>query len=247
LSEFRAAENAWSAGSASDPEYVRRYLRTTNEYHLEEAFDGELLSVEAISSAGNFTVLGLLSRILYSKDAVVEMGSCFPYPHPFSSEIIAKVKKAHEVLGLTDGPTHTEVIVDAKGHVEIIDLNPRFVGADVLQSINNAYGIAIEELILNFALGMPISFQPKDRKFSCLQYFMPPEVSVLRNIRFPETPEVRFKTSFIASGTSIKNTNRQLDYLGCYLTVMPSFDAAVDRSRELRTQVLINDTHQGGF
>jgi hypothetical protein len=76
---------------------------------------------------------------------------------------------------------------------------------------------------------------------------MPPEVSVLRNIRFPETPEVRFKTSFIASGTSIKNTNRQLDYLGCYLTVMPSFDAAVDRSRELRTQVLINDTHQGGF
>lgn len=247
LDDLKAAQGEWNSGSASDPAYVRNYLRSKNEYHLEEAFDGELLSVEGFSRDGEFHSLGLLSRILYSKDPVVEMGSCFPYPHPLEGKIIALVKRAHEQLGLLEGPTHTEVIVRRSGEVEIIDLNPRFVGADVLQSINFAYGIHIEEALLDFALGVKSTVRPSPKVFSCLQYFLSPVIDTLESVAFPSASEVKFHTTFIAPRTKIISTGRQLDYLGCYLTVMPSFQAAIDRSRELRTGVCVNGKAEGVY
>ena len=247
LDDLREAQEEWRKGSPSDPSYVMNYLRSQNEYHLEEAFDGELLSVEAFSRGGVFFPLGLLSRILYSKNPIVEMGSCFPYPHPLEARIIDLVKRAHEELGLLEGPTHTEVIVSRDGEVEIIDLNPRFVGADVMQSINFAYGIRMEEALLDFALGVESKVSPKQQAFSCLQYFLPPVIDTLETVEFPTNPEVKFRATFIEPGTKIVSTGRQLDYLGCYLTVMPSFLAASERSHELRGKVRVNGRAEGVY
>ena len=247
MASLANARSEWKAGVKNEPPFVRNYLESLNEYHLEEAFDGELLSIEGLSSGGQFTAIGLLSRILYSKNPVVEMGSCFPYPHPQAEKIIALVRDAHRELGITDGPTHTEVIVDACGRVEIIDLNPRFVGADVLQSINNAYGIKIQEALLDFALGQPIRIAPRENKFSCIQYVLPPNIDQFESIQFPSFPEVKFTSSFLEPGAKIKSFGKQLDYLGCYLTVMPTFDAALARSRELRELVIVNGRHQGAY
>jgi biotin carboxylase len=196
---------------------------------------------------GKFQVLGLLSRILYSKNPIVEMGSCFPYPHPQREKIITLVETAHQALGLTDGPTHTEVIVNENGEVEIIDLNPRFVGADVLQSINYAYGIKAQEILLDYALGENPVIDFSENRYSCLQYFFPPEVASLQSVDFPEGTEIKFHSQFIANGSKLSTVNRQIDYLGCYLTVMPSFSEALNRSRELRSQVKINGDQNGVF
>ncbi len=247
MSSLENARNEWKAGVKNEPPFVRNYLESLNEYHLEEAFDGELLSVEGISSGGKFTALGLLSRILYSKNPIVEMGSCFPYPHPQAEKVVALVGDAHRELGITDGPTHTEVIVDATGGIEIIDLNPRFVGADVLQSINYAYGIKIQEALLDFALGLPVTIAPHETHFSCIQYILPPNVDQFESIQFPTFPEVKFTSSFLEPGTKIRSYGKQLDYLGCYLTVMPAFRDAISRSQELRSLVVVNGQHQGDY
>jgi biotin carboxylase len=247
LDDFKKAKRTWEQGNKSDPLYVKNYLNSVREYHLEEAFDGELLSVEAISHGGNFECLGLLSRILYSKNPIVEMGSCFPYPHPLADKIISLVEKAHKDLGFTDGPSHTEVIVNKDGEIEIIDFNPRFVGADVLQSVNHAYGISIEDALLDWAIGQDFRVQKKDEKFSCLQYVLPPNVSKFESIEFPERPEIKFSTSFMEPGSTINSSNRQLDYLGCYLTVMPTFQEAILKSRALRRHVKINRSLEGAY
>jgi len=247
LNDFQRALMKWNQRGTNDPKWVARYLDLSTDYHLEEAFDGELLSVESISFRGEFQPLGLLSRILYSKNPVVEMGSCFPYPHPLSEKILAFVKDVHEKLGITDGPTHTELIVNSKGEMEIIDLNPRFVGADVIQSINFAYGIRMENMLCDYALGKKPSFSPKFRKFSCLQYFLPPAVEELTSIQFPETEEVKFHTLFSKIGSKIIAKDTQFDYLGAYLTVMPTFDNAIERSASLRPRVRINERYAGVY
>jgi biotin carboxylase len=241
------AQAEWNKEDSNDPAYVRNYVRLSNEYHLEEAFDGELLSVEALVTHGKFQVLGLLSRILYSKNPVVEMGSCFPYPHQHREKIIALVEKAHQALCLTDGPTHTEVIVNEKGEIEIIDLNPRFVGADVLQSINYAYEIKAQEILLDYAIGENPIIDFRESHYSCLQYFFPPEVACLQSVAFPEGAEVKFHSQFIKNGSQLSTVNRQIDYLGCYLTAMPGFQEAISRSRELRSRVRINGDQNGVF
>ena len=134
LDDVRRAKNAWLSGNSPAPKFIADYLLSQAEYHLEEAFDGELMSVEAMSCRGKFQYIGLTSRILFSENPIVEMGSCFPYHHPLEATIIETVERAHSVLGFTDGPSHTELIVNTVGQLEIIDFNPRFIGADVLQA-----------------------------------------------------------------------------------------------------------------
>lgn len=245
--DFRAARSDWEKGNASDPAYVKNYVRSENEYYLEEAFDGELLSVESISSGGKFQCLGLLSRILYSKNPIVEMGSCFPYPHTFRDKIIAAVEKAHALLGFTEGASHVEVIVSKSGDVEIIDFNPRFVGADVLQSVNNAYGMRIEEHLLNWACGKSTVIETRSSQYACLQYILSPEPLQFETISFPSATEVKFKTTFTKPGAKLESIDRQLDYVGCYLTVMPTFESALSRSKELRGEVKINGYLEGAY
>ena len=245
--DFKAARSEWEKGNASDPAYVKNYVRSENEYYLEEAFDGELLSVESISSSGKFQCLGLLSRILYSKNPIVEMGSCFPYPHTFRDKIVAAVEKGHEMLGFTEGATHVEVIVSKSGEVEIIDFNPRFVGADVLQSVNNAYGIRIEEQLLDWACGKSPVIETKNAQHACLQYILSPESLQFDSISFPKVTEVKFKTTFVKPGMKLSSIDRQLDYIGCYLTVMPTFESALSRSKELRSEIKINGHLEGAY
>ncbi len=191
--------------------------------------------------------MGLLSRILYSKNPIVEMGSCFPYPHPLRDKIIATVEKAHALLGFTEGASHVEVIVSKTGDVEIIDFNPRFVGADVLQSINNSYGIRIEELLLDWACGKEVVISSNKQQYACLQYVLSPEPLKFDSISLPTVPEVKFKTTFVKPGAELSSIDRQLDYVGCYLTVMPTFESAVHRSKELRSDAKINGYLEGAY
>jgi predicted ATP-grasp superfamily ATP-dependent carboligase len=245
--ELKLAQANWRERMPNDPEWVTKHLNSKSEYHLEEAFEGELLSVEAISFGGKFKVLGLLSRILYSKDPVIEMGSCFPYPHPLSEKIISFVEEVHQKLEFTDGATHTEIIVNSKEEMEIIDFNPRFVGADVLQSINFAFDIKVQNLLLDFALGIEPQLQKNSENYSCLQYMLPPSIEIFESIEFPETNDIKFKTTYLKTGVTIKRNKTQLDYLASYLTTMPTFESALARSKELRNQVIINKTHQGVY
>ena len=247
IGDFEAAKKKWQDGVISEPPLIRNYLNSRREFHVEEAFDGELLSVEGISKGGEFESIGLLSRILYSKDPVVEMGSCFPYPHPLETRIVDLVRKAHKALNFTDGPTHTEVIVSKTRRVEIIDFNPRFVGADVLQSINNAYGLKIEEALLDFATGHPVTLKKQANEFSCLQYVLPPTISEFEKIDFPRDPEVKFTTQYHDPGDKITSHDKQIDYLGCYLTVKSSFKEAIEKSRALRSQIKINQNLEGVY
>ncbi len=243
--ELKLAREAWQDFINNGDSVLHKYLNSLNEYYLEEAFNGKLMSVEGYTLAGTFHCIGLTSRILFSQNSVVELGGCFPYPHPLEDQIVDLVRQAHEQLGITDGATHTEIIVNEVGNIEIIDLNPRFVGADVLQSINFAYGIEIQELLLALALGDIPKLVKNCRNYSCLQYILPPSTDKLLSLEFPVGSEIKFCTNLIPIGTEIKSTTEELDVIGCFLTVMPTFEQAIKRSQERREEVLINGSLKG--
>src|SRR5690606_21798753 len=110
---------AFDARGQDDPLWVRNYLDWAGtDFHLEQETVGELVSVEAMSRDGRFQPLGVLSRILFSRNPIVEMGSCFPYPHPRSRDVIDFVADVHAALGFSDGPSHVEVMIGADGSLE---------------------------------------------------------------------------------------------------------------------------------
>jgi ATP-grasp domain len=241
LTSLRIAQEAFKSDRSEGPEYIRRYInRNGGHFFLEEACEGELLSIETLTSDGKIQKLGILSRILYSRNHVIEMGSCFPYPHPQSAAIERKLREIHTAVGFSEGPAHTELIVTADGRIELIDFNPRIVGADVLWSINFSLGIELQKCLLAWATGGNVSIDAEIKGYSCLQYVLPPEPMIFRDLSLPDHPEIRYRKTFLATGTAVESIERQTDYLGCYLTFMPSFDAAINRSFELRDEVWIN-------
>lgn len=228
---------------------IMSHISSANEFFLEEEIEGELLSVESIVDRGNIIHLGLLSRILFSENHIIEMGSCFPYPHPLRDKIIQTVETALLSLNYRHGPTHIELIVSADGQIEIIDFNPRIVGAHVLHSINHAYNIKLESILLDLAIGRRVVLDRKSEKYGCLQYFLPPKgVSHVNSLALPEDSAVPFKCALVDVGNDIRmDEERQTDVIGCYLTVTDSYDFSLEKSHALREQVLINNSLPGRF
>ncbi len=247
LKEVVDAAKLLTDGYPNDGIYLRDFISSGNDFHVEEAVEGELLSVESIIENGSFRSLGLLSRIMFSEDSTVEMGSCFPYPRPDEERIVNLVRNAHKALGITHGATHTEVIVGVDGKIEIIDLNPRFVGADVMRSISLAYGVEISETLLDLAIGKPVTVPSQAKQFSCLQYVIPPSGIKFQSMTFPVSSDIAFVNSFIPPGTILSQIHRQSDYAGCYLVTGSNYNQAIKTSFELRDQVLINENLKGRF
>jgi biotin carboxylase len=248
VAQVRAAQQEMADTLQSDPSALKEYLGSSDDFYLEQAFEGELMSVESIVANGEVHVLGLLSRIMHSQNPVVEMGSIFPYPHPHASAIIEKVRRAHSALNFTDGPTHVEVIVSKDGDVEVIDFNPRFVGADVLQSINKAYGIRIESSLLGYAVNQ---FRPpiiQESGFCCLQYGLAPQgPDRIDEVCLPVADGVVFSSSFVAPGTVLQRRDRQIDYIGCYLVKADTFEGASRQSRDLRSHFKVNGKYEADY
>jgi biotin carboxylase len=244
--QVASAWQNWSTNAAKFEKWEYDHF-FKNGYFLEFAIDGELLSVEIFFWKGEPTVIGLTSRILLSADPTIEMGSCFPYEHPLKNKIVSKAIEAHRVLGLDYGFTHTEFIVSANGEIEIIDLNPRFVGADVFRSINFAYDTCIEEKLLLWSMGLRPTLRLHPKRTCCLQYLMLPEGVEFRHIDFPIHPNLVFKASFLKPGYRASGVYRYIDYAGCYLVVGKKREEAEATSFSLRSEILINGKTKGVY
>src|SRR5690606_28805091 len=104
-----------------------------------------------------------------------------------------------------------------------------------------------EELLLDNCLGREEKLPERVKQYSCLQYFLAPKAGRLDSVEFPNAPEVVFRATFLPPGAELKGEDTQLSYLRCYLTVMPSFDAALERSKAHRDRIRVNGTFGGVF
>ena len=59
-------------------------------------------------------------------------------------------------LGLREGPVHAEVRIDGTGRVAVIEVAARSIGGLCARTLRFGAGIALEELILRHALGLPL-------------------------------------------------------------------------------------------
>jgi len=245
--DFLQALERWRAHVEADPgsDYYDPYITREKGFFLEEEHEGELLSVEAIVVDADPRTLGILGRNLYSRDQTVELGWVFPYPHPHAPRILERARSILARLGYQHGAVHMEMIVADDGEVELIDLNPRFAGADVLLSVNQAYDIEVERLIVESALGRCPPREPLEVKRYCStqSFFLPPEIDVFEDIEFPDDERITYKACRIQKGSPVKRGRTEADVAGSYMVVGATLEEAVEHSRRLRDQVRVNEHH----
>lgn len=247
LEDFKSAyQQAQLARDASDiPELYARYLRKSDEFMLEEACDGELVSYEGYMGESTYHGYGLLSRILFRENPVVEMGSYFPAQHRYADAVKEKVSLAHKALGIKHTPTHVECIVSEDGHVEIIDFNVRFVGAHVLHSMSHIFETDMSRVLYDYTLGQSFpALLVKAKGVCCLQYFFAPEgLGILHSVEFPGGFDFIYRDVFIELGSSVQSgqSMRQIDVLGCFIVHADCEVQADEHRRMILEKIRINE------
>ncbi len=239
----------WDGSVRSIKRFVVDHLRGGgNGLFLEEEAAGELLSLEGYCLDGRYVPIGITDRTVLARDVSIEMGNTFPCPHPRGDEILAKVKAVHACLGVAHGPTHTELIVPSDGgEIELVELNLRFAGGDILILVNRAFGIRFEDDLVSLATGGgPFTTVPDEPKsyVSGQDFLAPAQVQFVDAIDMPGD-DIFFKKVAVKVGATLKSTRFQADHVAAFAVAADTYVGALARANEIRAATTINGRKLG--
>ena len=125
----------------------------------EKHVAGEELSVEAFSHRGTHSVVGISQKIV-ARENKVELGHIVPAATSpqLAARIHDLIPRCLDALGVTFGPTHTEVIASAAG-IEIIETHTRCGGGYITDLLYESTGIDLIGLTVRQALGWSMGDQ----------------------------------------------------------------------------------------
>ena len=140
---------------------------------VEEYMIGPEVSVETLTVDGVCHVIQITDKITTGAPHFVEMGHS--QPTRLSSETADQIKEvaiaANKAIGITNGPSHTEIIVTAEGP-KIVELGAR-LGGDCITThlVPLSTGVNMVECCIRIALGEKPDITPKFERGSAIKYF----------------------------------------------------------------------------
>ncbi len=122
---------------------------------LAEGFlDGTEYSVEALSEKGQHRVVCVTQKFT---DDRVEVGHCVPAPvgDELREAVDDFVPRVLDALGVTDGPSHTEVIA-TDGGLRVVETHLRLGGGHIVELVELAFGIDLDTAWIRQVTGEPV-------------------------------------------------------------------------------------------
>lgn len=138
---------------------VRSRGRDLAQYLLvEDYIPGSEVAVEGLITAGELHVLALFDKPdplegPYFEETIYVTPSRLPAPT--QQAIVDCTERACAALGLTGGPIHAELRINAAGPW-VIEVAARTIGGLCSRTLRFGLGLTLEELVLRHALGLPI-------------------------------------------------------------------------------------------
>lgn len=140
---------------------------------VEEYMRGPEVSVETLTVDGECHVIQITDKLTTGVPHFVEMGHS--QPTSLTSEVADSIRKvakaANKAIGITNGPSHTEIIVTKDGP-KIVELGAR-LGGDCITThlVPLSTGVNMVECCIRIALGEKPDIKQKFNKGSAIRYF----------------------------------------------------------------------------
>lgn len=179
---IKPADNSGSRGIRLVNNYDSENLRRIYDYCInnsnsgslvvEEYMEGQEVSVETISKNGICNVIQVTDKITTGAPYFVEMGHSQPSQIEYS--IVKKIKKvaidANRAIGITDGPSHTEIKITKDGP-KIVEIGARLGGDNITTHlVPYSTGVNMVEASINIAIGEEIDIKKKFDLASAIIY-----------------------------------------------------------------------------
>lgn len=151
-----------------------------DDYIAEPFLPGAEYSVEAFSHAGEHRVVAVTGKLTQDDDPdhpFVEIGHVVPAPLPdgAAERIETYVRGFLDVMGITEGCTHTEVRLTPSGP-QVIETHTRVGGDSIPTLVRQATGHDLLDLLVAAVLGTPAPAPPEGTgaAAAAIAYFRPP-------------------------------------------------------------------------
>ena len=148
---------------------------------VEELVPGPEVTVNAFSVGGVFHPLTVTDRLTAGREAFgVALAHVWPSAHPVEGAVEA-ARLAADALGVTDGPTYTQIVLGPEGP-RVMELAARLGGGHDAELCRVALGVDLNGLALAAALGEPLEVPaPKPSGGAVVRFLVPPE-GVLQDV-----------------------------------------------------------------
>lgn len=172
-------------------EYSKKYSRS-GDLLVEEFMEGPEVSVETLALDGEVHVIQITDKITTQAPYFVEMGHT--QPSCLSKNMQKKIREvaiaANLAIGITNGPSHTEIKVTKDGP-KIVELGARLGGDNITTHlVPLSTGVDMVECCIRIALGGQPDIQQKFEKGSAIRYFKTKEGKIKDIIGIQEAERV---------------------------------------------------------
>lgn len=198
-----------------------------------------------------FSINGKCEKVLVHNDMVtnppymVPIGHSFPINLSIEEEKVVQeaVADAVDALGITDGPSNIDLILDENNKPMIIEIGAR-IGATCLPELVEYYtGINWVEQAIKACLGLKINLEEKQNQPVVAYIIESPKDGVLKAFDIPlfisEHPQVKEVEITAKIGEEVNILRKGTDRIGKIIVTAPSVNEANDLALNLIKQIKI--------
>lgn len=201
-------------------EYSKQFS-CSGDVVVEEYMCGPEVSVETLTVNGECFVIQITDKLTTGAPHFVEMGHS--QPTRLSAEIAEKIsvvaKAANKAIGITNGPSHTEIIVTDEGP-KIVELGAR-LGGDCITThlVPLSTGINMVKCCIQIALGIEPDLSKSLNCGSAIRYFKqsPGVVKKIEGLdtarKMPGVKEINIVYGLGESITEIKDSASRMGFV----------------------------------
>ncbi len=155
-------------------DYIKTYQFTEDELLIQPYISGDEYSVEAIGLNDKIEIIGITKKYLGNLPYFVEIGHDFPaqLTQSTTNTIVQTVKKALKAVGLTFGPSHTEIRIN-NDIPYVIEINPRLAGGMIPCMIEAATGWNLISTIIDLYVTKNITIPLLNKDYASIRFIMP--------------------------------------------------------------------------